>query len=66
MPKGSSVETPLYLLRGRRMEESAAEWQQALAELHGSPERPRCLCIPGGVDMYRPLPTQTGRSLLPN
>lgn len=52
MPKGSSVETPLYLLRGRRMEESAAEWQQALAELHGSSERPRCLCIPGGVDMY--------------
>lgn len=34
------------------MSDNAAELQQALAELHGSSERPRCLCIPGGVDMY--------------
>lgn len=26
--------------------------QQALAEVYGTPERPRCLCIPGGVEMY--------------
>ena len=42
----------MYLVRGRRMDENAAELQLALDELHGTSERPRCLCIPGGVDMY--------------
>lgn len=46
------MDTAMYLVRGRRMDDNAAELQQALAELHGTSERPRCLCMPGGVDMY--------------
>ena len=26
--------------------------QHALARIHDSPERPRCMCVPGGVEMY--------------
>ncbi len=26
--------------------------QAALAQIHETPERPRCLCVPGGVEMY--------------
>ena len=26
--------------------------QTALAQIHETPERPRCLCVPGGVEMY--------------
>ncbi|WP_114973465.1 DUF1173 family protein [Rhodoferax ferrireducens] len=26
--------------------------QGALAQVHETPERPRCLCVPGGVEMY--------------
>lgn len=46
------MDIPIYLVRGRRMAETDPEMQHALAELHGSSERPRCLCVPGGVDMY--------------
>lgn len=49
---GPGVGTTMYLVRARRMNDSAAELQLALAELHGTSERPRCLCMPGGVDMY--------------
>ncbi|QKY12040.1 DUF1173 family protein [Janthinobacterium lividum] len=46
------MESPTYLVRGRRLTEGAIEMQLALSELHGTAERPRCLCMPGGVDMY--------------
>jgi hypothetical protein len=28
------------------------QWQQVLAGVHDAAERPRCLCVPGGVEMY--------------
>lgn len=46
------MDTPTYLVRGRRLGENAPEMQEALAELHGTSERPRCLCVRGGIDMY--------------
>lgn len=46
------MDCPLYLLKARRMAEDAPDMQLALAQLHGTAERPRCLCVRGGVEMY--------------
>lgn len=43
---------PIYLVRGRRVLADAPQLQDALAEVYGTPERPRCMCVEGGVDMY--------------
>ncbi len=34
------------------MAEDAPDMQLALAQLHATAERPRCLCVRGGVEMY--------------
>ncbi|MBI5721024.1 MAG: DUF1173 domain-containing protein [Rubrivivax sp.] len=39
-------------IRGRVWLGGDAGLQEALAAIHGTPERPRCLCVPGGVEMY--------------
>jgi hypothetical protein len=42
-----------YLIGGRRISaEHLEELQSALASVHDTPERPRCLCVPDGVEMY--------------
>ena len=42
-----------YLIKGRRFStEHLEELQSALASVYDTPGRPRCLCVPGGVEMY--------------
>ncbi len=41
-----------YLIRGRVFRLSDPRLQEALASVYESPERPRCMCVPGGVEMY--------------
>lgn len=38
-------------IRGRVWRIGEAGIQVALAAVHGTPERPRCLCMPGGIEM---------------
>lgn len=39
-------------VKGRTFQSSDPELQAALAAIHETPERPRCLCVEGGVDLY--------------
>lgn len=41
-----------FFIRGRRFKPSDPQLQEALAAVHDSPERPRCQCVEGGVEMY--------------
>jgi hypothetical protein len=41
-----------YLVGGRRLNTSAAEFAEAIAAAHAAHQRPRCLCLVGGVEMY--------------
>ncbi|MBL8318192.1 MAG: DUF1173 domain-containing protein [Burkholderiaceae bacterium] len=41
-----------FAIRGRVWDAEDAGLQEALAIIHGTSERPRCLCVPGGVEMY--------------
>lgn len=45
-------ELPRFAIRGRVWQAQQAGVQQALGAIYGTPERPRCLCMPGGVEMY--------------
>lgn len=39
-------------VKGRTFEVSDPALQTALAAIYETPERPRCLCVEGGVDLY--------------
>lgn len=39
-------------IRGRILGVGDPQLQAALAQIHETPDRPRCLCVPGGVEMY--------------
>ncbi|MRV70611.1 DUF1173 family protein [Duganella sp. FT92W] len=41
-----------YLIRGRRYSTSDPCLQQILAQVYDTPERPRCMCVADGVEMY--------------
>src|ERR1022692_1111878 len=41
-----------YLVNGRIFAAQDPMLQEALARVHGTPARPRCLCIAEGVEMY--------------
>ncbi len=41
-----------FLIRNRTYTAGDPRVQVALAEIYGSAERPRCLCVAGGIDMY--------------
>lgn len=43
---------PIFLIKGRRIAASSPGLQEMLRDIYGSAERPRCMCQPGGVDMY--------------
>lgn len=47
-----------FAIRGRVWEDGDPGLQDALAQVHDTPERPRCLCVPGGVEMYVSLHRQ--------
>jgi len=46
------VEIQRLSIKGRVLTTDDAQLQDALARVHETPERPRCLCVPGGVEMY--------------
>lgn len=46
------MELTRYFIKGRTYPAADAGLQDALARVYGSPERPRCLCVSGGVEMY--------------
>jgi hypothetical protein len=46
------VDIQRFSILGRVWTADDVQLQQALARIHDTPERPRCLCVPGGVEMY--------------
>lgn len=46
------MEHQQYFIKGRRVNADDHSLQEALATIYGTPERPRCMCQPGGVEMY--------------
>lgn len=51
-PETERVDEQKYLLGGKIYLAGDSRLQEALARVHGTPTRPRCLCIDGGVEMY--------------
>ncbi|WP_295638381.1 DUF1173 family protein [uncultured Methylibium sp.] len=41
-----------YFIKGQSFAASDPRLQDALARVYESSERPRCMCVPGGVEMY--------------
>jgi hypothetical protein len=46
------VDTQSFAIKGQVISADDPQLQEALAQVYETPERPRCLCVPGGVDMY--------------
>jgi hypothetical protein len=46
------MDTQQLSIRGRILEPDDPSLQDALAAVYETPERPRCMCVPGGVEMY--------------
>lgn len=46
------MEPAKYFIRGRTFLGAEPGFQEALARVYESPERPRCMCVQGGVEMY--------------
>jgi len=49
---GQAMDAQRLSIRGRILQSDELALQDALASIHETPERPRCLCVPGGVEMY--------------
>ena len=47
-----ALEPTRYFIKGRTYPAADPGLQDALAQVYGSPERPRCLCVSGGIEMY--------------
>ena len=52
MQAEDTLEPTRYFIKGRTYASVDPGLQDALAGVYGSPERPRCLCVAGGVEMY--------------
>lgn len=46
------MDTQRFSIKGRVLSVDDPLLQDALAQVHDTPERPRCLCVAGGVEMY--------------
>jgi hypothetical protein len=46
------MEEQRFFIKGCNYSATDARLQEALARIYETPERPRCMCIRGGVDMY--------------
>ncbi|MDR0701643.1 MAG: DUF1173 domain-containing protein [Azoarcus sp.] len=46
------MEIQRFSIAGQVYEAQDGRLQALLAQMHGSTERPRCQCVPGGVEMY--------------
>jgi len=49
---GPASRRPLYLVGGRRLEVGDPAFADAIAQAHADRQRPRCLCMVNGVEMY--------------
>ena len=47
-----TLEQTRYFIKGRTYPSADPGLQDALAQVYGSLERPRCLCVSGGIEMY--------------
>jgi hypothetical protein len=52
LPTPHEPDVQRLAIRGRVWRAGEPGIQEALAAVYGTPERPRCLCMPGGVEMY--------------
>lgn len=52
MQSEDTLEPTRYVIKGRTYPAADPGLQDALAQVYGSPERPRCLCVSGGIEMY--------------
>jgi hypothetical protein len=43
---------PAYLVGGKQLETASPEFAEAIAAAHAAHERPRCLCLVDGIEMY--------------
>ncbi|MES2299414.1 MAG: DUF1173 family protein [Pseudomonadota bacterium] len=41
-----------FFIKGVTFSADDERLQEALARVYDTPERPRCMCVPGGIDMY--------------
>jgi hypothetical protein len=48
----TAMDTQRFSIKGRVIDAGAASFQDLLASVYDTPERPRCLCVAGGIDMY--------------
>jgi hypothetical protein len=46
------MEIQRFAIKGRMIEADDPQLQDALEQVYETPERPRCLCMPGGIEMY--------------
>jgi hypothetical protein len=46
------MEAQRFSVLGRVLSNTDVQWQQVLSRVYDSAERPRCLCVPGGIEMY--------------
>ena len=46
------MDTQRFAIKGRVIGADDPQLQEILAQVHDTLERPRCLCMPGGVEMY--------------
>lgn len=46
------MDSQRFAIKGRVIGTDDPQLQDALAQVYDTPERPRCMCMPGGVEMY--------------
>ena len=46
------MDSQRFAIKGRVIDADDRQLQDALGHVYDTPERPRCLCVPGGVEMY--------------
>ena len=46
------MESQQFFIKGRKFLATNPGLQDALAHIYDTPERARCMCKPGGVEMY--------------
>ena len=47
-----TMDVQRFSIKGRVLADDDPQLQDALAQVHETPERPRCLCVRGGIEMY--------------
>ena len=50
--KGITAPVAVYEIAGRRFEVGARGFADAVADAHAAHQRPRCMCLVEGVEMY--------------